>query len=514
MLSNFLKFRNAEPLWQRNLPRVSVENLASHVRESIQSGARFVQWFGQKLESQNLVRIYAVLADDSAHELGVLCADVPAGSSYSSLTATIPAADRAERELFEQHGISPAGHPWLKPVRQPKKAMILQPDRVLGEVPETNIGRHYPFWELKGDAVHEVGVGPIHAGIIGPAHFRFSCVGEQIEHLEVMLGFEHRGVEDLILKAKPAKVPILVDSIAGDTTNGYATAYSQAIESLTGTTISERSQALRAFILEIERLAYHVGDLGGLSGDIAYFPSAAYLGRLRGEFLNTAMDLSGNRQGRYFIRPGGIKRELPKDVQERILSRIYQARQEVHECLDQMFTNLSVASRIDRCACVSKEDAIAFGFVGPIARACGVTLDVRSDHPTGYWRHNRLPVALGTNGSIMDRALIRKIEIEHSLDEVLKILDSLPERDGETLVPCKLGESMTGDFCVSLVEGWRGQIIQTLILDQAGKLVRYKSQDPSFQNWDAMQLANRGLAISDFPACNKSCNLAYNGHDL
>jgi Ni,Fe-hydrogenase III large subunit len=514
MLSEFLTFHNADALWQRDIPVKPILSMVEHTHNAIQSGARFVQWFGKKTANNGIIRIYAVLADDTGQKLGVMVSDVATGSSYPALSATIPAADRAERELFEQCGIRPEGHPWLKPVRHPVAKATLNSNRVLGEVPENNIGRHYPFWELRGDVVHEVGVGPIHAGIIGPGYFRFSCVGEQIEHLEIMLGFEHRGVEEMILKAKPAKVPILVESIAGDTCIGYSTAYAQAMESLTGIRVGARVEALRALALENERMAYHIGDLGALAGDVAYFPTTAYFGRIRGDFLNTAVDLCGNRQGRYFVRPGGIQRDLSQAVQEGIIKRMTQTKAEIHECLDQMFTNLSVASRFDRSGCVSRENAIAFGFIGQIARASGLALDIRSNHPTGYWEHNRLPVAISQTGSVMDRAIVRKIEVEHSLEEMLKILQSLPDHDGEILKKCQPGSDLRGDFCVSMTEGWRGQIVQTLILNESGQLEHYKSQDPSFQNWNAMQLANRGNAISDFPVCNKSCNLAYNGHDL
>ena len=201
MLRDYLIFHNAEPLWQRDIPRVTVDKLVDNVLLSVSHGGRLAQWFGQKLPDSGTVRIYSILADDSGRRLGVMAADVAEGSSYRSITATLPQADRAERELFEQCGIKPEGHPWLKPVRHPVPAAKLLPGRTLGAVPENNIGRHYPFWKLAGDSVHEVGVGPIHAGIIGPGYFRFSCVGEQIEHLEIMLGFEHRGAEELILTA-------------------------------------------------------------------------------------------------------------------------------------------------------------------------------------------------------------------------------------------------------------------------------------------------------------------------
>ncbi len=513
MLQDFLIFKNAEPLWQNDLPKVSSAALVEKTARNIAAGARLVQWFGQLLASTGTVRLYSILADDTGHRLGILTADLTEGSSYPSLTSMVPAADRAEREVFEQFGIRPDGHPWLKPLRHPVKKAELKTGRTLGLVPENNIGRHYPFWKLAGDAVHEVGVGPVHAGIIGPGYFRFSCVGEQIEHLEIMLGFEHRGAEELIEKAAPARIPILVESIAGDTSIGYATAFAQAVESLAGVEVTGRAETLRAIALENERMAYHVGDLGALAGDVAYWPTTAYFGRLRGEFLNTAMDMGGNRQGRYYVRPGGVKRDLTTPVYERLLKRFINARTEVQECLDQMFGSLSVLTRYDQSACISRENAVAFGFVGPVARSCGVGIDVRTDHPTGYWQLDRHSVVVGKEGSVLDRAMIRKQEIELSLAKILQMLESLPNHETNVFMPVKLA-AIRGDFCLSMVEGWRGQVIQTLVLNQDGSIARYKSQDPSFQNWNAMQLANRGNAISDFPVCNKSCNLAYNGHDL
>lgn len=167
MLQDFLIFKNAEPLWQNDLPKVSSAALVEKTARNIAAGARLVQWFGQLLASTGTVRLYSILADDTGHRLGILTADLTEGSSYPSLTSMVPAADRAEREVFEQFGIRPDGHPWLKPLRHPVKKAELKTGRTLGLVPENNIGRHYPFWKLAGDAVHEVGVGPVHAGIIG-----------------------------------------------------------------------------------------------------------------------------------------------------------------------------------------------------------------------------------------------------------------------------------------------------------------------------------------------------------
>ena len=514
MIDPFKIFRNAEPLRLNEIPKVTIDVLRDRTFEAIQGGARLVSWFGQELSGRNQVRVFAIVADDPGQCLGVLISEVSAGSSYRSLTVDVPAADRAERELFEQCGIRPEGHPWLKPVRHPVPAARLEPGRKLGTVPENNIGRDYPFWSLAGDAVHEVGVGPIHAGVIGPGYFRFSCVGERIEHLEIMLGFEHRGAEEMVRTANPARQPVLVESIAGDASVAYAIAHSQAMESLHGIEVTPHDEALRAFALENERLAYHVGDLGALAGDVAYWPSAAYFGRLRGEFLNTAMDLGGNRQGRYFVRPGGVRRSLGQATKVRLIERFRSASQQILDCLEQMFSSLSVLSRFESSACVRREDAVAFGFVGPVARASGVGVDVRIDHPVGFWQRHDIELALGVEGSVLDRATIRRREIERSLALCLRILESLTdERSGPTRTDFS-DTAKRGDFCVSLVESWRGQVMLAYVYDDQGKLVRFKSQDPSFQNWNAMQLANRGNAISDFPVSNKSCNLAYNGHDL
>lgn len=514
MMNDFRIFRNAEAIRFADITKRSPEALRESTLRAIEAGARLVSWFGQKVDRQGIVRIFSIVADDPGQRLGALVSEVPAGASYRSLACEVPAADRAERELFEQCGIRPESHPWLKPVRHPVPAAKLEKDRVPGMVPDDNIGRNYPFWSMAGDAVHEVGVGPIHAGVIGPGYFRFSCVGERIEHLEIMLGYEHRGVEELMLTSPPARQAVLVESIAGDSAMAYSLAHAQAMENLYGLNVTSRDEALRAFALENERLAYHVGDLGALAGDVAYWPGAAYFGRLRGEFLNTAMDLGGNRQGRYFVRPGGVRRSLADATRVRLLERYQSARRQIDKCLDQMFSSLSVLSRFEGSASVRREDAVAFGFVGPVARASGVGIDVRADHPVGFWARHDWEAVTGKEGSVLDRAMIRKSEIERSLAMCIRILDSLPPETDVARRPVIEPSRATGDFCVSLVESWRGQVMLAYVYDEAGRLARFKSQDASFQNWNAMQLANRGNAISDFPVCNKSCNLAYNGHDL
>src|SRR5207302_1771672 len=219
----------------------------------------------------------------------------------------------------------PEGHPWLKPVRYPRAAAKpaggqdvaatlsrgLEPGTAALPIPGA-----YPFFEVRGEEIHEVAVGPVHAGIIEPGHFRFQCHGEEVLHLEIQLGYQHRGAEALLEGAGPVRGVVLAESLAGDTCIGHGLAYCEALEALGGCLVPVRALILRGIALELERLANHVGDLGALGADIGFLPTAAYFGRLRGEFLNLTMELTGNRYGRGFLCPGGVRADLTAAMAE------------------------------------------------------------------------------------------------------------------------------------------------------------------------------------------------------
>jgi Ni,Fe-hydrogenase III large subunit len=368
----------------------------------------------------------------------------------------------------------------------------------------------YSFFRLAGEEVHEVAVGPVHAGIIEPGHFRFQAHGEEVLFLEIMLGYQHRGVERLLETLEPARAMLVAESIAGDTVIGHAGAFCGAMEALARSRKTPRAQTIRGIALEIERLANHLGDLGAIAGDVAYQPAAAFLGRLRGECLNLLLTLSGNRFGRGLVRPGGVQFDLPETMAAAMRSRLERVREELEPIAGAMFGSASVQTRLEGTGTLSAERCAELGIVGPAARACGVARDVRQDHPYGIFRFAHIPVATAWTGDVHGRALVRWLESRRSLEFVLEQLASLPR--GEPRVPC--GAPRPGELAVALEEAWRGEIVHAVITDERGAIRRHKVTDPSFQNWTALAAAMPGNAISDFPLCNKSFNLSYAGHDL
>lgn len=413
--------------------------------------------------------------------------------AYPSLTLEHPQAHWFEREFFEQWGVRPEGHPWLKPVRFPQ-----------GHPGLTD------FFQVQGEEIHEVAVGPVHAGVIEPGHFRFQCRGEEVLHLEISLGYQHRGVEQALPGASPGRAMAYVETLAGDTTVGHALAWCRNLEALAGVRVPARAEALRAVALELERLANHCGDLGALAGDVGYLPTASFCGRLRGDLLNLTALACGNRFGRGWIRPGGVAWDLEAVRVEQMRTRLGRIMKDVREALDLLGRSGSVQARFERTGIVTREVALDLGLVGPAARASGLPIDCRRQFPWGPYLQPAFPVCTAQVGDVAARARVRHDEMEVSARFLDGLLSSLPEGPVRT--------EMTGlapkAFSVSLVEGWRGQICQVAATDTQGDLLACKVVDPSFHNWFGLAVALRGQQISDFPLCNKSFNLSYCGHDL
>ena len=434
--------------------------------------------------------LLTLLADPATGRLSASAYALRGARAFPSLTPQWPAAHLFEREIFEQTGVVPEGHPWLKPVRR-------------HDVP-------HPFLQAEGEGVHEVAVGPIHAGIIEPGHFRFQCYGEEILHLEIQLGWQHRGAEELLVKAKPARRLAVAESIAGDTAVGHALAYCNALEALAGVKAPLRAQAIRAIALELERIANHVGDLGALCGDVGYLPGASYFGRMRGDFLNLLTELSGNRFGRSLIVPGGVRFDVPPERVARVLAVLDADEPQLQDTAQLMFGTPSVLSRFEGTGAISREQAEDLGFNGPTARACGVPRDARSDHPIGAYQFAHVPVAVAEGGDVMARATVRWLEVIRSLRFIREQIDQLPAGPVRRALPALKASSLTA----AVIEGWRGAIVHVAWTGADGSIARHKVIDPSFRNWLAVALSVRGAQISDFPLCNKSFNLSYAGSDL
>jgi Ni,Fe-hydrogenase III large subunit len=498
-----LGLRNRRTVPFAAVPLEQIHAFRETVVNSVRAGWRLLALFGLPEDHEN-TRIIAILADDERGELGATSVLVKRG--FAALTPDCPQAHVFERELAEQCAVVPEGHPWLKPLRR-----HLPDHRASGTAVVLDPAEEaYPFFRVQGEEVHEVAVGPVHAGIIEPGHFRFQAHGEEVLFLEIMLGYQHRGVECLLERLPRSRAVLVAESIAGDTVIGHAGAYCSAIEALARSRKTPRGQSIRGIALELERLANHIGDLGAIANDVAFQPAAAFFGRMRGECLNLLMTMSGNRYGRGLVRPGGALFDVTPTMVDDMRNRLERLSAELEPVATLLFQNASVQSRLEGVGTIAREKCFELGFVGPVARACDVHRDVRHDHPYGIFRFAHIPVSTAWAGDVLARALVRWLEIRRSLEFVLDQLAQLPR--GQIRVPC--GELRPNELVVALTEGWRGEIAHIVITDERGAIRRHKVIDPSFRNWTALALALPGNQISDFPLCNKSFNLSYAGHDL
>jgi Ni,Fe-hydrogenase III large subunit len=489
------RIQNGVALPLEGLPRLELPTLQAALVEGARRGERVAALFG--VEEPAGVALLAVLVSDRDGALWI-GRSAPLRGAFPSLTPVLARVQLFEREIHEQHGLVPEGHPWLKPVRFPQRT---------SDAPKIGV---MDFYRVDGDEVHEVAVGPVHAGVIEPGHFRFQCHGEHVFHLEISLGYQHRGVERAIVEGPEKRRLHYLETLAGDTTIGHATAYAQLVEALAERRVSARAHALRAVALELERMANHTGDLGALAGDVGFLPTAAHCGRLRGDWLNLSAELCGNRFGRALVRPGGVAFDLDAERARGMLARTATALRDVTQATDLLWDSPSVMSRFEDTGLLTLEQAVELDLVGPAARACGLARDVRTTHPTGIYRVTQIPAATWHSGDVFARAYVRWLETKRSAEFVREQLESLPA--GEPRAPC--GPLAPERICVSLVEGWRGEICHVGWTDASGRLAGYKIVDPSFHNWMGLALAMREQQISDFPLCNKSFNLSYCGFDL
>lgn len=492
MNTNILHITNGSRVSVAQIPVLDYEAFRATALELMGDKARHcVSYFAYPFA--DALRLIMCIADDAAHDILVFACDVEKGATLASAAADCLALERYEREIHENWGLEFEGHPWYKPVRD------FMPNK-------------YKFFEMEGEELHEVGVGPVHAGVIEPGHFRFICNGEDVLHLEIQLGWQHRGVEQLMLEKKRLiERVLLAEGVAGDTSVSHSTAFATVWESLCGFQPSQEVLWARTLAAELERMANHTGDLGAICGDVAYQLGAAVYGRLRTPIVNFSQRWCGNRLGKGNVRPAYAPYAFTEELRQQLLSDLAAYERDFLEMSDKIQHFPSVLSRLDRTGIVTNDQAESIGAVGMSAKCAGVCRDTRASHPYAMYAGLNVEPVVKCSGDVLARTELRIDEIKQSLAIVRLLLDNMPSFDGQMR---SAGTPAADSFAIALTEGWRGEICHCAVTGADGELVAYKVKDPSFHNWMALALAVRGNEISDFPICNKSFNLSYCGHDL
>jgi len=425
--------------------------------------------------------------------------------SVPSLARLSFPASRFEREMNDLFGITPLGHPFPRPLvlhqHWPSGWHPMRQDAGASP-PMRSDAVPFPFVTVEGPGVYEIPVGPVHAGLIEPGHFRFSVVGETILKMKARLWFVHRGIEKL-LEGRPVACGVaLAERISGDSAVGHNLAYCHAVEDALGIEVPPEAARLRALLLELERITNHIADLGALCNDVGYGIAFARALTLRERLMRLAGELTGHRLLRGAIRPGATKLcRLPTAAELADIATRFE------DLVDLARASNVVMDRFKGTAVLSRKDAAAIGTLGVVARASGLSLDARHDHP--FAELGDVPLAVETDGDVMARFTVRAREIRSSLDLVAHLAGTARTLDSTAATrPERAGSGL------GIVEGWRGTIVQRLEIDSTGRITRAKIVDPSFFNWPALSVALADTIVPDFPLANKSFNLSYAGNDL
>ncbi len=484
--------------------RMAADERADRAAELLSDGFRLALVAGHD-DGDHLRVVYLFLAGrpDRRVELEVVVpADDPQLRSLADLSFP---AGRFERELMDLYGITPTGHP--RPRRMvahahwPEGWYPMRADA--GSPPEFDRTGGFPFVTVEGPGVYEIPVGPVHAGLIEPGHFRFSVVGETVLKLKARLWFVHRGIEKLFEGRPAAGAVDLAERISGDTSAGHAVAHSLAVEDALGLVLPDRVHRARALLVELERLYNHATDLGALANDVGFALANAHAQRIREQLLRINARVTGHRLLRGAIRPGGVTVRAVPDVDE-----LRSIAADLAEVAELTLANSVILDRFTGTSILSTDHAEELGCLGYVARASGVVTDARLDHPVVD-----LPVTEITapTGDVLGRYTVRRDEFAASTRlacELIEAGDCATEHD--TVMPAPPG-SVSG---VGIVEGWRGTIVHRVEVDATGRLTRAKIVDPSWFNWPALPVAMTDTIVPDFPLTNKSFNLSYAGNDL
>jgi Ni,Fe-hydrogenase III large subunit/Ni,Fe-hydrogenase III component G len=452
----------------------------------------------------------AYAADD-----GLACVRLPlaGATSYPDLSAHFPAANRMQRAAFDMLGVRAHGaadeRPWQRHGAWPPDYFPLRRDSDGAQTFEVEQER-YPFVSVSGDGVHEIPVGPIHAGIIEPGHFRFSIVGEKVLRLEERLGYVHKGIEKRFEGMPLREGHRLAGRVSGDSTVAYAWAYSMAAESATGTEIPPRAAWLRALLLERERVANHLGDLGALGNDAALAFGLAQFSRLRELWLRVNARIFGHRLLMDRIVPGGVAVDPDRAGLDELHAQTLEIEAETRRLRSIYDEHAGLQDRFQSTGIVTPELGRRLGLTGLAGRASGLSHDLRVELPCPPYDALKVTIAGDSRGDVAARAAVRFDEIAESLRLIRAIAEQLPAGDGCV----ELAGAVARHLGIGWIEGWRGDVLVALEADSSWTVRRCHCHDPSWQNWPLIEHAVIGNIVPDFPLINKSFNLSYSGPDL
>jgi Ni,Fe-hydrogenase III large subunit/Ni,Fe-hydrogenase III component G len=492
----------------RTTYRVSPATLPQHAAELLAEGQRLALVAAHIDETgPRVVYLFVSGPPDTRTELHVrLHRDHPEVPSLAHLSFP---AGRFEREMRDLFGIVPLEHPLprrlVRHFHWPRGWYPMRPDA--GPPPEFGEQEGpYPFLEVEGEGVYEIPVGPVHAGLIEPGHFRFSVVGETILKLKARLWFVHKGIEKLFQGRSIAAGHPLAERISGDTAVGHALAYCLAVEEATGTEVPAEAQRARAMLLELERIHNHVADLGMLCNDVGHGILNAHAQRVREQLLRLNQEITGHRLLRGGVVPGGAALQALPDPH-----RLKTIGADIRELTDLALGHSTVRDRFTGTAILTTDAAREIGCLGYVARASGLASDARIAHPfVEYGAQPHAPVH--DDGDVLARFLVRAAEIDTSLVLIEQLARELTAP--RAVIGPPLGHGTGPGTGVGLVEGWRGTIATRVELAADATLTRVKPVDPSFFNWPALPVALADTIVPDFPLTNKSFNLSYAGNDL
>jgi Ni,Fe-hydrogenase III large subunit/Ni,Fe-hydrogenase III component G len=452
-------------------------------------------------EPLGFVRVWARVARDAP--------------SFPSIAVKYPVANWFEREVMDYFGLMPEGHPNRSRVALhddwPENVWPLRKDFDDRQVVPRVVGQSRPFRPVTGEGVFQVPVGPVHAGIIEPGHFRFGVAGEPILYLQVRLFYTHKGTEKRFERLPWRHGLFLAESVSGDTAVGHALAFAHAIERLVGVEPPPRARHLRVILLELERVYNHVADIAGIATDVAFTVPAARAQILREGLVTMQERLFGSRLLRGTIALGGVKCDLTLGRRREILLDIEGLQREFDDLVTLLIDSGNFTDRVDGTGILPTQVARDFGVVGLAARASGLDLDLRRDQPHDAYSGLRFVVPVEEGGDVRARFMLRAREVEQSLAILRQVLETMPEGQVVSALPDALPASSSA---LGWAEGWRGECLHWVQTDAEGRLSRVKVTDPSFKNWQGLAHAVPGNILPDFPVINKSFNLSYSGNDL